>query len=122
MVNSMDDHSKIVQLEEIVRSLKDSLCELKAEIATANKDSVELKVRSDQLERRLVQHNARHETNYKELCSEFKSLKEELYNLKSDVISRLDSMSGRDSVLKFFFGAAATAIVLGIMNRFLALI
>lgn len=82
-----------IQNEQLVTDSKT----MKIEVASLSKSNTEIHVKHDMLEKRHLQHSLRHDNNYKEL-------QENLSSFKGDVLSRLDSMGGRDSVLKVVFG------------------
>lgn len=113
----MSDTKQAILEERIVRVVED-IKNLRLEQNVDTRNITELHVKHEQLEKRLVQHSARHESNYKDLQGEFKSLKEDLSGFKGDVLKRLDSMGGRDSVLKFLFGGAIVAIITGLVKIF----
>ena len=108
----MTDDVKLAVLQQNITDMKVDIANLKTEGSSIMRDTVELNVKHNTLEARMVQHSARHEQNYK-------TLHKDLSDFKSDVLKRLDSMGGRDSVLKILFGAAATAIVIGIVEKVL---
>jgi predicted nucleic acid-binding Zn-ribbon protein len=112
----MEADVELAVLKQGQQALKESMKELRVEQLGMIKNSVELSVKHETLEKRLVQHSARHENNYEKLQTEFKGLKEDLSQFKGAILKRLDSMSGRDSVLKVLFGAAAMAVIGGLIK------
>ena len=117
----MKSETDLALLKEAISILKEDIKIVKREQASLAKNSIELHVNQEQLEKRLVQHSARHESNYKDLRIAFDSLKHDLEAFKGDVLKKLDQMTGRDSVLKFLFGGAVVAIVIGSLQKFIGL-
>lgn len=105
----MTDHNEIVRLKEKSEIHDELIKELRKEVSSDSKRITAMEVKHDELTRRHVTHSERHENNYQKLEAKFGGLDEKL----SQVLSRLDSNSGRDAVYKFLLGSAVTALIGG---------
>ena len=114
----MTEDAKYAVLESKLDRLSSDLQSISSEVRQLEKNGTALNVTCEQLEVRMVSHKREHHTNYKDLQGEFKSLKDDLGVFKGDVLKRLDSMGGRDSVLKFLFGGGVVAIIVGLIKIF----
>lgn len=131
----MADTSTEVLADRVDR-LTDEVKSIRLEQGTNTRNSVELHVKNEQLEKRLVQHSARHETHYTELWSAVSRIQKELSEFQKELLTRIDDVAvemkkdmngiksrqdrngGRDSVLKFLFGGAIVAIITGLIKIF----
>ena len=115
----MTQEIEFVKLQKDIEYLNKAANKFERQIDFNTKLTAELEGNYITLEKRLVSHSERHESNYKDLNGKFDLLTNNLATFQTNISKDLNNMKGRDSVLKVLFGVILTSAVYAITKLIL---